>query len=196
MENVAIWTKDHVTLLQNVSKRVGIDIVGEEDIASLLDELNKGAVDPNPFVYDNFSIWLPERWFPYQFESSVLFLQDPDLKFPGATEGYALAPWIQVGIQEIEIDTMFDQNLWTEGSEFLVSKDTVLIANDQRIRVVTNAAGADGQMLHYVFDAEDGRVFTLSIYPYEPGSPDTDDFERAVQSFMISYEDNSSEDGN
>ena len=82
---------------------------------------------------------------------------------------------------------MFKQNLWTEGSEALVSKDNVLIGNDERIRVVTNAAGAAGQMLHYVFDAQDGRVFTVSIYPYEAGSQDTDDFERAVQSFMINY---------
>jgi hypothetical protein len=43
------------------------------------------------------------------------------------------------------------------------------------------------QLLHYVFDAKDGRVFTVSIYPYEAGSQDTDDFERAVQSFMINY---------
>jgi hypothetical protein len=183
----------YITLLQNLSTRTGIEVAAEEDVASLLEELFKGDTDPNPFVYDDFSIWLPEGWYPYEFESSVLFLQNPDLEFPGAAEGYALAPWIQVGVQEIEIDTMFKENFWTEGSWALVSKETVLIVNDERIRVVTNAAGADKQMLHYVFDAEDGRVFTVSLYPYQAGSQDTDDFERAVQSFMINYTSGSTE---
>jgi len=175
------------TLLQNFSRRVGVVVYAEVDIASLLEKLREGDLYPNPFIYDDFSIWLPEGWYPYEFEFSVLFVHDPDLEFPGATEGFALAPYIQVGKQEIEIDEMFKQNLWTEGSETLVSKDNVLIGNDERIRVVTNAAGAGGQLLNYVFDAKDGRVFTVSIYPYQPGSQDTDDFERAVQSFMINY---------
>jgi len=175
------------TLLQNFSKRVGVEVVTGVDIATLLEKLREGDVYPNSFIYDDFSIWLPEGWYPYEFEFSVLFVHDPDLKFPGATEGYALAPWIQVGKQEIDIDELFKRNLWTEGSEALVSKANVLISNDERIRVVTNAAGSTGQMLHYLFDAQDGRVFTVSIYPYEAGSQDTDDFERAVQSFMINY---------
>ena len=175
------------TLLENFSKRVGVEVDAEADVATLLDKLREGDLYPNPFIYDDFSIWLPEGWYPYEFEFSVLFVHDPDLEFPGATEGYALAPWIQVGKQEIELDEMFKQNLWTEGSEALVSKANVLIGTDERIRVVTNAAGAGGQLLHYVFDAKDGRVFTVSIYPYEAGSQDTDDFERAVQSFMINY---------
>jgi hypothetical protein len=182
-----ISEEGYKTLLQNFSKRVGVEVEAEVDIATLLDQLREGDVYPNPFIYDDFSIWLPEGWYQYEFERSVLFVHDPDLVFPGATGGYALAPWIQVGMQEIGMDEMFKQNLWIEGSEALVSKDNVLIGNDERIRVVTNAAGASGQMLHYVFDANDGRVFTVSIYPYEAGSQDTDDFERAVQSFMINY---------
>ena len=175
------------TLLQNFSIRVGVEVAAEEDIATLLEKLREGDVNPNSYIYDDFSIWLPEGWYPYEFESSVLFVHDPDLEFPGATEGYALAPWIQVGMQEIDMDEMFKQNLWTEGSESFVSRVNVLIGNDERIRVITNAAGASGQLLHYVFDARDGRVFTVSIYPYEAGSQDTDDFERAVQGFMINY---------
>lgn len=182
-----ISEEGYVTLLENFSMRVGIEIESEEDIAALLEKLREGDVYPDSFIYDDFSIWLPEGWYPYEFEYSVLFVHDPDLEFPGATEGYALAPWIQVGLQEIDIETMFEQNLWTEGSEALVSMNDVMIGNDQRIRVVTNAAGAGGQLLNYVFDAGDGRVFTVSIYPYEAGSQDTDDFERAVQSFMINY---------
>ncbi len=182
-----ISDEGYKTLLENFSKRVGVKVEEELDIATLLDELREKDVYPNSYIFDDFSIWLPEGWYLYEFEFSVLFVHDPDLEFPGATEGYALAPWIQVGKQEVELDEMFKQNLWTEGSEALVSKTSVLIGNDERIRVVTNAAGAGGQMLHYIFDAQDGRVFTVSIYPYEAGSQDTDDFERAVQSFMINY---------
>jgi len=174
-------------LLENFSKRVGVEVEAKADIAAVLEKLREGDLYPNPFIYDDFSIYLPEGWYAYEFEFSVLFVHDPDLEFPGPTEGYALAPWIQVGKQEIEIDEMYKQNLWTEGSEALVSKANVLIGNDERIRVVTNAAGAAGQLLHYIFDAKDGRVFTVSIYPYQAGSQDTDDFERAVQSFMINY---------
>ena len=182
-----ISEEGYKTLLQNFSKRVGVSVEADVDIAALLEKLREGDVFPNPFIYDDFSIWLPEGWYPYEFEYSVLFVHDPDLEFPGATEGFALAPYIQVGKQEIDLEEMFKQNLWTEGSFALVSKENVLIGNDERIRVVTNAAGAGGQLLNYVFDAEDGRVFTVSIYPYEAGSQDTDDFERAVQSFMINY---------
>ncbi len=176
-------------MLENFSKRVSVDVVTEEDIATLLEKLREGDVFPESFIYDDFSIWLPEGWYAYDRGYSILFLREDDFDFDslGATEGYALAPFIQVVVQEIDLDAMFEQNLWTENSEFVVSIDEVRIRNGESIRVLTYAAGADGLMLHYVFDAEDGRVFTLSIYPYKAGSPDTDDFERAVQSFMINY---------
>ena len=147
----------------------------------------EGDTEQNSYITDDFSIWHPEDWYPYEFENSVLFSHDPDLEFPGATEGYALAPWIQVAIQEVDIETMFEQNLWTEGSEMLVSKETARIRNEEVIKVITNAAGAGGQLLNYVFESTDGRVFTVSIYPYEPGTPDTDDFEQMAHSFMINY---------
>lgn len=177
------------TLLENFSKRVGIEVVSEEDIATLLEKLREGDVYPDAFIYDDFSIWLPEGWYAYDRGYSVIFLRDPDFDFEsmGATEGFAFAPYIQVIMQEIALDEMLEQNLWTENSEFVVSIDDVRIRNEESIRVLSYAAGADGLVLHYVFDAEDGRVFTVSIYPYEAGSQDTDDFERAAHSFMINY---------
>ncbi len=179
----------YITLLENFSKRVGIEVASEDDIAALLEKLHEGDVYPDSFIFDDFSIWLPEGWYAYDQGYSILFVHDPelDLDSMGATEGFALAPYIQVVVQEIEMDVMFEQNMWTDNSEFVVSIDEVRIRNDESIRVLSYAAGADGLVLHYVFDAEDGRVFTVSIYPYEAGSQDTDDFERAVQSFMINY---------
>jgi hypothetical protein len=175
------------TLLQNFSKRVGIEVFSEADIAALLEKLREVDVYPDSFVFDDFSIWLPEGWFAYDRGYSVIFLHDPDFDFDaiGATEGFALAPYIQVIRQEMDLDVLLEQNLWTESSEFIISIDQVRIGYGESIRVLSHAAGAGGLILNYVFDAEDSRVYTLSIYPYEAGSQDTDDFERAVQSFMI-----------
>lgn len=184
-----ISEEGYASLLENFSKRLGVEVQTEGDIATLLEKLREGDVYPDSFIYDDFSIWLPEGWYAYDLGYSVLFVHDPDLDLEstGATEGFALAPYIQVVMQEIDLDEMFEQNLWTENSEFVVSIDDVRIRNEESIRVLTYAAGADGLVLHYVFDAKDGRVFTVSIYPYKAGSQDTDDFERAVQSFMINY---------
>ena len=177
------------TLLENFSKRVGIEVKAAEDIAMILEKLREADVYPNPFIYDDFSIWLPENWYPYDLGYSVLFVHDPDLDLEtsSATEGFARAPYIQVSKQEIGLAEMLELNLWTDGSEFIVSKEDVLIGNDQRIRIIAHAGGASGLVLNYIFDAQDGRVYTVSIYPYQAGSQDTDDFERAVQSFMINY---------
>lgn len=176
-------------LLENLSRRLGVEVESESDVAALLEKLREGDVFPKPHIFDDFSIWLPDNWHPYDLGYSVLFVHEPDLDLEsyGATEGYALAPYIQVIKQEMDIDELLEQSLWTEGSEYIESIDDVRIGNDERIRVVAYAAGADGQELVYVFDAEDGRVFLVSTYPYQAGSQDTDDFERAVQSFMINY---------
>ena len=184
-----ISEEGYQTLLENFSRRVGVEVVADVDIATLLEKLREGDVYPNSYIHDDFSISLPDSWYPYDLGYSILFVHDPDLDLgsTGATEGFALAPYIQVIKQEIDLDVMFDQNLWTEGSEFVVSIDDVKIGNDESTRVLSYAAGASGLILHYVFDAGDGRVFTVSVYPYEAGSQDTDDFERAVQSFMINY---------
>ncbi len=184
-----ISEEGYATLLENFSKRVGVEVQTEGDIATLLEKLREGDIYPDSFIYDDFSIWLPEGWYAYDLGYSILFVRDADLDLEsiGATEGFALAPYIQVVMQEIDLDEMFQQNLWTENSEFVVSIDDVRIRNEESIRVLTYAAGAGGLVLHYVFEATDGRVFTVSIYPYEAGSQDTDEFERAVQSFMINY---------
>lgn len=177
------------TLLENFSARVSLEVKTAEDIAVLLETLREADSYPNSFIYEDFSIWLPENWYPYDLGTSVLFVHDPDLDLEAssATEGFAFGPYIQVVKQELSLDELLEQNLWTEDSEFIESIDDVLIGPDQRIRIVSQAGGASGQVLNYLFDAEDGRVFTVSIYPYQPGSQDTDDFEQAVQSFMINY---------
>lgn len=184
-----ISEEGYATLLGNFSKRVGIEVLSEGDIATLLEKLREGDIFPESFINDDFSIWLPDCWYPYDRGYSVIFLKDPDFDFEamGATEGFAFAPYIQIIKQEIALEELLEQNLWTKNSEFIVSIDEVRIRNDEAIRVLSYAAGADGLVLNYVFDSEDGRVFTLSTYPYEAGSPDTDVFETAVQSFMINY---------
>jgi hypothetical protein len=90
-------------------------------------------------------------------------------------------------MQNMSAEELFEQSLWTDGSEFLITKELVRIRTQEATRVVTNATGATGEVLSYVFESTDGRVFILSHYPYERGSRDTDDFERAVQTFMINY---------
>lgn len=184
-----ISEEGYSVLLENFSARAGLEVESEGDIAALLEKLRESDMYPNSYIYDDFSIWLPEGWYPYDLGYSVLFIHDPefDLASLGATEGFALAPYVQVTMLEIDLDELLEQNLWTDGSEFIASKEAVRIGNDEAIRVVAYAAGADGQVLNYIFDANDGRIFLLSTYPYQAGSPDTDDFERAVQSFMINY---------
>ncbi|MFH1286398.1 MAG: hypothetical protein ABII02_01455 [Candidatus Magasanikbacteria bacterium] len=175
------------TLLQNFSHRAGVEVGTETDISTLLEKLYEGDIEQNSYIHDDFSIWSPDGWYPYENGPSVFFAHDANLEIPQNTEGFALGPYFQVTVYEISLDEMFTQNLWTEGSEFLISRDDVHIGTEDAIRVVTKAAGAGGEVLHYVFEATDGRVFMLSHYPYERGSSDTDDFERALQSFVINY---------
>ncbi|MFC1594946.1 hypothetical protein ACFL3E_00780 [Patescibacteria group bacterium] len=182
------------TLLQNFSKHVGVEVGTETDIATLLEKLRESDIEQVSYIHDDFSIWAPEGWYPHKNGTGVFFTHDANLEIPQNTDGFALGPYFQVTVHEIGIDEMFAQNLWTEGSEFLVSRDDVRIGTQEAIRVVTKAAGAGGKVLHYVFEATDDRVFALSHYPYERGSSDTDDFERAVQTFMINYVINRTED--
>ncbi len=139
------------------------------------------------YITDDFSIWYPEGWYPYENSTGVLFVRDENLEMPKNTEGYALGPQFRVIMQTTNKEELFAQSLWNEGSEFLITKELVRIRAQEATRVVTKAAGAGGEDLHYVFESTDGRVFVLSHYPYERGSSDTDDFERAVQTFMINY---------
>jgi hypothetical protein len=182
-----ISEKGYATLLTNFSKRVGIEVRTETDIATLLEKLREGDEVQASYITDDFSIWYPDGWYPYENDTGVLFVHDENLQIPQNTEGFALGSYFQITVHAISVEEMFAQNLWNEGSEFLISKESVRVKTQEATRVVTKAAGADGEVLHYVFEATDGRVFTLSHYPYERGSSDTDDFERIVQTFMINY---------
>jgi hypothetical protein len=175
------------TLLKNFSKRVNVDVGSKNDISKVLEKLREGDVELSSYISDDFSIWHPEGWFSYENNGSVFFSKDENLNIPANTDGFALAPWFQVGVDVISVEELFDQNLWNDGSEFLVSKDEVLINGLEGFKIVTQAAGAGGEVLHYVFNPDE-RVFTLSMYPFERGSKDTDEFEQSVATFMPNYE--------
>ena len=159
----------------------------ESDIATILEKLREGDEEKVSYIHEDFSIWSPEGWYPYENGSGVFFVRDANLEIPQNTDGFALGPYFQVTVERVSAEELFAQNLWTEGSEFLVSIDDVRIRNNEGIRIVTKAAGASGEVLHYVLKTTDERTFVLSHYPFERGSTDTDDFERAVQTFMINY---------
>jgi len=175
--------------LKNLSKRLDVKIKKEADITILLEKVGVIDVLNKSFVNDDFILWYPEGWYSYKNNHSIFFTHTESLAIPGGTEIYALAPWFQVSVLMLGVDgnpksvaEMFSQNLWVEGSEFLVSKSDVFIKDMVGTRVVTKAAGAGGEELHYVF-LDNEKVFTLSHYPYESGSRDTDNFERLVKTF-------------
>lgn len=184
-----ISSDGYTTLLNNFSKRVGVEVRVESDIATILKKLHEGDEEKVSYIHEDFSIWSPQGWYPYENGSGVFFVRDANLEIPQSTDGFALGPYFQVTVERISAEELFAQNLWTEGSEFLVSRDDVRIRNNEGIRIVTQAAGASGEVLHYVIETTDERTFVLSHYPFERGSTNTDDFERAVQSFMINYTD-------
>ncbi len=182
-----ISEKGYATLLENFSRRVGVEVRTEADIAIILEKLREGDEVQASYITDDFSIWYPEGWYPHENGTGVLFVHDENLQMPQNTEGFALGPYFQITVHTISVEEIFVQNLWNDGSEFLISKEPVRVKTQEATRVVSKASGADGEVLNYVFESTDGRVFTLSHYPYERGSSDTDDFEQAVQTFMINY---------
>ncbi|MBU1164291.1 hypothetical protein KKA15_01875 [Patescibacteria group bacterium] len=173
-------------LLVNFSKRVGVEVNNEKNIATLLDKLREGDPELVSYIGDDFSIWFPEGWYAHENNSSVFFTHDEILDIPKNTESFAAAPWAQITISIIDIDELFAQNLWTDGSGFVISKNSVRIDNMEAIRIVTEAGGTSGEVLSYVFNPDE-RVFIVSHYPYIPRSQDTDEFEQAVRTFMVNY---------
>jgi len=181
-----ISEEGYSTFLKNLSSRLSMDIHTESDVADLLEMLRESDIQQASYVSEDFSVWHPEGWFSYENNDGVFFTHDEDLNIPSNTDGFAMGPYFQITVDEIELEKLFEQNLWNEDSEFMVSKEEANINGIDGFRVVTEAAGAGGEVLHYVV-SPDERVFTLSHYPYERGSSDTDDFERVVQNFMINY---------
>jgi len=182
-----ISDRGYATLLANFSKRVGVEVRTEADIATILEKLRDADEEKASYGHEDFSIWYPEGWYPYESGPGVFFVHDSNLEIPQNTEWFALGSYFQVTVQKTSLEDVFSQNLWTDGSEFLLSKDAVLVNGMEGTKLVTAAAGAGGEILHYVFAPDGERVFILSQYPYKQGSNDTDDFERAVQTFMPNY---------
>ena len=141
------------------------------------------------YITDDFSIWHPDGWYSYENGSSVFFTHAENLTIPANTDGFDLGPFFQVTVETLDNESgevmteaqYFAQNLWVEGSEFLKSKDKVIINGLNLTRVVTIAAGADGEVLHYIFYDEPTRIITLSQYPYDESSSDSEEFEETVE---------------
>ena len=184
------------TLLENFAERVGVRVATEADITTILEKLREGDIEQESYIHEDFSIWHPEGWYAHENTTGVIFTKNEDLEMPKNTEGFALGPQFQVIVQNMSAEDLFEQNLWTDGSEFLISKEPTRIKTEEGARIVTEAAGTSGEVLHYVLESKDGRVFTLAHYPYERGSSDTDDFEQAVQTFMINYTIDGTTNGN
>jgi len=182
-----ISNEGYKTLLSNLSNRFGVEAKTKSDIAIILEKIFEEEDREKSYVTDDFSISYVDGWYPYENNNSVFFTHDENLVIPTNTDGFAIAPWFQITVDTIDVSEIFSKNLWVEGSEFLVSRDLVSIKGIEATRVVTKAAGADGEVLHYVFVSDDDRVFTLSHYPYVQGSIDTEDFEMAVKTFTPNY---------
>lgn len=175
------------TLLSNISNRLNVKIESETDIATILEKLREAEINQNSYITDDFSIWYPDGWYPYKNGTGAFFVRDENLQIPPNTDGFALGPYFQVTMHSVSVEEFFAQNLWTEGSEFLISKEDVLVNGLEGTRVVTVAAGAEGEVLHYVFNPDGERIFALSHYPYIQNSKETDDFERTVTTFQPNF---------
>jgi hypothetical protein len=182
-----ISSEGYETLLHRLSGRLNVDTSTEAGIAKILEKLREGDPGKASYINDDFSIWAPEGWYAYENGPSIFFSRDDDLEIPFATEGFAMGPWFQVSLEKVGIDELFAQNLWTEDSEFLVSKEYVLVKGIEGVKVVTLATGSGGEVLHYVFNPDEERVFVLSQYPFVRNSKDTNDFERAVATFQPNF---------
>ena len=190
-----ISNEGYSTLLNNISKRLNIEVKSESDIAVLLEKIREADTNQSSYITDGFSVWHPDGWYAYENGSSVFFTHDENLTVPPNTDGFALGSYFQVSVETLDNESgetmtegqYFAQNLWVEGSEFLVSKNKAIINGLNLTRVVTAAAGAGGEVLHYVFYDEPTRIITLSQYPYDENSPDSEEFEEVVKKFQPNF---------
>lgn len=182
-------------LLSNLSSRFEIGVENDVDVATVLEKIKEGDLKKSSYISKDFSIWYPEGWYPHKDSTGVTITHDESLDVPTNTEGFAIGPYIQIFVETLDVESgetrtlsdMFERNLWVEGSEFLRSKTEARINGLELTRIVATAAGAEADVLYYFFYEEGERIITLSHYPYNPGSQDTDDFERAVSTFMPNY---------
>lgn len=140
----------------------------------------------------NYSIDVPLDWFPYESESSVIFTQDPNLEIPPNTEGFAIGPNFYVILHNFTdisgittYEEWLDINGMTEKSPLFIESKTVNRNGYPMRRVITEAAGSEGEVLHYVYFVDVQRILTLNQYPYDPTSNITQVFETAVQTFRV-----------
>ena len=190
-----ISDEGYATLLKNLTERLDVEAYNQTDMEFILRLLTEGGPVRNPYINDDFSLWYGEGWYPHENNNSVFFSHDEELDIPANTDGFAAGPFFQVSVLKLDtesgeamtLDDYFAQNLWTEDSEFLVSKKEVIINGLKLTRVITVAAGADGEVLHYVFYDEPERIMTLSQYPYDKNSQDSRDFEDVVGGFMPNF---------
>ncbi len=140
----------------------------------------------------NWSVDIPSDWFAYENGPTVIFTQDPYLEIPTSTELFAIGPSFYItlhNITDIEGITSYEEwldiNGMTEKSPLFIESKNVEIGEYSMKRITTEAAGSEGEVLHYVYFADVQRIVTLSQYPYDPKSNITQVLETAVQTFHV-----------
>ena len=140
----------------------------------------------------NYSIDIPFGWFSYDVDSTVIFTQDSDFDISANTEGFAIGSSFYItlnNITDIEGITTYDQwldiNGMTDKSPFFIESGNVSINGKEMKRVVTEATGFEGKVLHYVYFVDVQRVIILSQFPYDLEIDITKVFEKAVQTFKV-----------
>jgi hypothetical protein len=151
-------------------------------------ENNKFTQTEGPITY---SIEYPKTWFLHDREKNIIFTQNEEFEPPGGTEGYAIGPQIIINSYNFTDSNVESYIEWmdlygmTDKSELFVSSSDENINGYQMKRVVSNAAGAGGQDLRYVFFVDIQRILVFSQYPYDSETEVTKDFEKIIRTFKI-----------
>ncbi|MFH1823025.1 MAG: hypothetical protein ABH830_04990 [Patescibacteria group bacterium] len=140
----------------------------------------------------NYSLNIPSGWFAHENGQSVIFTQEKDLNIPSNTEGYAIGSNFYITVNNITdiagvttYDDWLEKNGMTEKNELFISRENVVVNGYSMIRVQSEAAGATGKAISYVYFADIQRVITLTQFPYDQESNITKVFEGAVQTFRV-----------